>query len=164
MDLGWFCLSGVLSCYILWSLVWWWFIELQTWLIAPYKKPEHFQKENMIFNKHVSALRICSEHSIGMFKGRFPSLKNLCINISNPASHCFATFWILDSAVTHNFAIKCEAEERGLDEDWDVTQDPFLEEGLSTSSSEDENVVSGHSGEQILVTHLWNAREMSWST
>ncbi|KAE9388171.1 hypothetical protein BT96DRAFT_836679, partial [Gymnopus androsaceus JB14] len=64
------------------------------------------------FNNHVSMVRIRSEHAIGFLKGRFQSLKDLRVNISDEKSHKFATYWGLACILVHNFAMTCEEEER----------------------------------------------------
>ncbi|KAE9397025.1 hypothetical protein BT96DRAFT_823913 [Gymnopus androsaceus JB14] len=60
---------------------------LQTWVVTPYKKPEHYEPDNLVFNKQVSNLCICSEHAIGFLKGHFHSLKNLRLTIMDMDSH-----------------------------------------------------------------------------
>ncbi len=108
--------------------------QIETWVIAPYKKPERDLPENAVFNNHVSMVRIRSEHAIGYLKGRFQSLKDLRIQIDTEESHKLATYWILACVVVHNFAMECEAQERADSEDTD--DDPFIREGLSSSSSD----------------------------
>eukprot|EP00180_Rhodochaete_pulchella_P002428 Plantae.Rhodophyta-Rhodochaete_pulchella.ctg3716.p1 GENE.Plantae.Rhodophyta-Rhodochaete_pulchella.ctg3716~~Plantae.Rhodophyta-Rhodochaete_pulchella.ctg3716.p1 ORF type:complete len:118 (-),score=17.05 Plantae.Rhodophyta-Rhodochaete_pulchella.ctg3716:111-464(-) len=46
-------------------------------MITPYKKPLSNETENSDFNSRLSSLRISSEHTIGILKGRFQSLKEL---------------------------------------------------------------------------------------
>lgn len=85
-------------------------------------------------------LHIHSEHAIGFLKGRFSSLKSLPINITNAKTHKFSTYWIAAAIGIHNFALDCEAEERSADSDYDVAEDPFVAEGLSSDSDLDEGV------------------------
>ena len=120
------------------------------WLVAPYKKPERDLPDNEVFNNHLSMIRIRSEHAIGYLKGRFQSLKGLRIYIQDERSHKFATYWILACIVAHNIALECEAEERAEDED--VDDDPFIREGLSSSSesdSSDEEVPMYHGARSL---------------
>jgi hypothetical protein len=109
--------------------------------MAPYKKPEHDLPDNTAFNNHLSMVCIRSENAIGFLKGRFHSLKRLCINIRNEKSHKLATYWIAACIGLHSFAMQCEDEE---DPDRDTTNigthDPFIDEGLSSSSESDRNV------------------------
>ena len=60
-------------------------------------------------------IRIRSEHAIGFLKGRFQSLKELCLEICDDRSHKFATYWIAACVGIHSFAMQCEADERGGD-------------------------------------------------
>ncbi|TFY79482.1 hypothetical protein EWM64_g4525 [Hericium alpestre] len=107
---------------------------ISSWVVAPYKKPLRDIRENEVFNNHVSMLRIRSEHAIGFLKGRFQSLKGLRLRIEDEAGHHFATKWVVACIVTHAFAMQCEAEEK-TDDNFD--DDPFLAEGLSSSSDVD---------------------------
>lgn len=111
-------------------------IQLETWIVSPYKKPERDIPENEEFNNHLSMVRIRSEHAIGFLKGRFQSLKHLQLQISDKHSHQFATYWIAACIGIHAFAMQCEDEER-TEEDSDF-EDPFITEGLSSSSSDSE--------------------------
>ena len=69
-------------------------VQLEPWIVSPYKKPERDEPENEEFNNHVFIVRIRSEHAIGYLKGRFHSLKRLRLRISEERSHKFATYWI----------------------------------------------------------------------
>ncbi|KAJ7718732.1 hypothetical protein B0H16DRAFT_1599621 [Mycena metata] len=69
--------------------------------------------DNEVFNKHVSRLRIRSEHAIGFLKGRFHSWVAACVGI-------------------HAYAMRCEEEERGGDDLDSDNPDPFIAEGLSS--------------------------------
>jgi hypothetical protein len=84
-------------------------------------------------------VRIQSEHAIGFLKGRFASLKGLRIRILNEKSHKFTTYWIACCIGLHAFAMACEEEEllrEGRSKDqWD----PFIDEGISSSSNLDRN-------------------------
>ena len=108
-------------------------LQLETWVVSPYKKPERDIPANEEFNNHLSMVRIRSEHAIGFLKGRFHSLKHLRLRISDERSHKFATYWIAACIGIHAFAMQCEAEEREEGSDF---EDPFIAEGLSSSSSD----------------------------
>lgn len=109
-------------------------IQIATWITAPYKKPERDLPDNERFNNHVSMIRIRSEHAIGYLKGRFQSLKELRIRITDKKSHKFATYWVAACIAVHNFALRCEAEERVIAGDEDTLNsfdgDAFIYEGL----------------------------------
>ena len=76
-------------------------------VVAPYKRPERDLPENERFNNHVSIVRVRSEHAIRFLKGRFQSLKHLCVNICNEDSHIFATYWVKACIGVHAFAMQC---------------------------------------------------------
>lgn len=113
-------------------------MQLETWLVAPYKKPERDLPENEEFNNHVSMVRIRSEHAIGFLKGRFHSLKHLRVRIKDEKSHKFATYWVAACIGIHAFAMQCEDDERA-EGDEEMREDPFIAEGLSSSSESDDN-------------------------
>jgi hypothetical protein len=88
-------------------------------------------------------IRIRSEHTIGFLKGRFQSLKGLRISIKDEKTHKFATYWVAACIGVHSFAMQCEEEERGLEDDEEaVMADPFIVEGLSSSSDSEGNVAA----------------------
>jgi hypothetical protein len=108
--------------------------------VAPYKKPERDLPRNEEFNNHVSMVRIRSEHCIGYLKGRFQSLKSLRVSIKNANAHKFATYWVAACIGVHSFAMQCEEEERGDSSDDEAAMaDPFIDEGLSSSSNSSAN-------------------------
>jgi DDE superfamily endonuclease len=114
--------------------------QINTWIIAPYKAPERNQPDNEVFNNHVSILRIRSEHAIGFLKGRFQSLKNLRLHIKDRISHVIGTYWVAACIGIHAFAVRHEAEEKCQDPDFDKladNQDPFIDEGLTSTSGSD---------------------------
>lgn len=144
--------------------------QIETWMVAPYKKPERDLPDNEVFNNHVSMVRIRSEHAIGYLKGRFQSLKGLRVYINSAQAHKYATYWVLACVAAHSFAMQCEADERAADAD--IDEDPFIREGLSSDSSDsDRNVpVAAHAGRgqrlsaakakrESLKEHLFHALE-----
>lgn len=85
-------------------------------------------------------VRIRSEHAIGFLKGRFQSLKSLRVNIKNEKTHKFATYWVAACIGVHAYAMQCEDEERGTGSDDEAAMaDPFILEGLSSSSDSSAN-------------------------
>ena len=119
--------SGLLTCLH----------KIDTWIVSPYKKPERDLPDNEVFNNHVSRVRIRSEHAIGYLKGHFHSLKNLRLKIKNKATHILATYWIVACIGVHNFAMRCEEQEQQIDRFDTDREDPFIAEGLSSSSDSD---------------------------
>ncbi|KAJ6538041.1 hypothetical protein B0H19DRAFT_1270413 [Mycena capillaripes] len=85
-------------------------------------------------------VRIRSEHAIGFLKGRFQSLKSLRVSIKDKKTHKFATYWIAACIGVHAFAMQREEVERGAESDEEaVMADPFIAEGLSSSSDSSAN-------------------------
>ncbi|KAJ7128000.1 hypothetical protein C8R44DRAFT_779150 [Mycena epipterygia] len=85
-------------------------------------------------------VRIRSEHAIGFLKGRFQSLKSLRVSIKNEKTHKYATYWVAACIGIHAYAMQCEDEERGTGSDDEAAMaDPFILEGLSSSSDSSAN-------------------------
>ncbi|VDC03502.1 unnamed protein product [Peniophora sp. CBMAI 1063] len=121
---------------------------IESWLVAPFKMPEARHPDKESFNTALSHLRIRNEHANALLKGRFGSLRGLRLNISDEKTHKFATYWIVCCVYLHNFFLECEQNEREEDgEMMDPADDPFVEEGRS-SSSEDENAFSDDSNSE----------------
>lgn len=114
-------------------------MQIQTWVVAPYKKPDRDIPDNEVFNNHVSMIRIRSEHAIGFLKGRFQSLKSLRVMIKDEKTHKFATYWVAACVGIHSFAMQCEAKEKAELQESDDEDfiDPFIYEGLSSDSDSD---------------------------
>ena len=117
-------------------------MQINTWIIAPYKAPECNHPDNEVFNNHVLILYIRSEHAIDFLKGRFQSLKNLWLHIKDRISHIIGTYWVAACIGIHAFAIQHEAQEKhctdpDFNEFADNYWDPFIDEGLSTTSESD---------------------------
>jgi hypothetical protein len=85
---------------------------LQEWMVIPYKKPENAEPDNKTFNYHLSRVRIGSEHTIGLLKGRLQSLRQLRLKIKSAKDLEFANFWIHCCIVIHAF---CLIHERNFD-------------------------------------------------
>lgn len=69
------------------------------------------------FNNALAKLCVASEHCNGMLKGRFGSLKELRLVISDEKSAAYVFLWIAACVVIHNFLIVLRlADELGLDD------------------------------------------------
>ena len=79
--------------------------------IPTYKKPAADLLENKRFNERHSQARITAEHTIGMLKGRFQSLKSLRMMIRNKNDHALAVYWIRACCVLHNLLQTDDYEE-----------------------------------------------------
>ncbi|KAF8231832.1 hypothetical protein L208DRAFT_1275302, partial [Tricholoma matsutake] len=134
------------------------FSLVDVWIIAPYKKPERDLPDNEEFNKHVSRVCIRSEHAIRSLKGRFHSLKNLCLSISDKTSHILATYWVAACIGVHSFAMQCKEckwqYDNDVNSDLSAPKDPFIAEGLSSSSDSDVATTMPLPRSTIPATHL----------
>ena len=84
---------------------------LTSTVVVPYKAPLSANKENRTFNKRLSHLRVDIEHTFGILKGRWGSLKGLRIMINSQQRYEYSCMWIYACIVLHN--ILCD-----LKDDW----------------------------------------------
>lgn len=114
---------------------------IQTWVVCPFKVPESELADNAVYNECLSSLRIRSEHAIGFLKGRFQSLKGLCVRILDEKSHKWAGYWAVCCIAVHAFALRSEDAWRRsgaeANSDSDNTNDPFIRAGLSGDEGHD---------------------------
>ncbi|ODQ73307.1 hypothetical protein LIPSTDRAFT_290286 [Lipomyces starkeyi NRRL Y-11557] len=102
--------------------------------------------DNAYYNLILSQIRICSEHCNGYLKGRFQSLKELRIYITDAKSMKYATSWIRACIILHNFALVHE-ESLGLDKEnflmaWKAQQDKDHEEPEQEVRDEDVGIAN----------------------
>jgi hypothetical protein len=88
---------------------------MQDWLVIPYKKPDKDLRENRVFNYHLSRVRIASEHTIGLLKGRLQSLRQLRLKIKSAQDLKFANLWIHACIVIHSFCMEHETVSENQD-------------------------------------------------
>ncbi|EJF59387.1 hypothetical protein DICSQDRAFT_65199, partial [Dichomitus squalens LYAD-421 SS1] len=81
--------------------------------IPVHKKPASLRRENAIFDRMVSHLRVHSEHCMGALKGCFQCLRGLRVTINSPKAHFKATHWIKVAIILHNLIIDIEGEVSG---------------------------------------------------
>jgi len=77
-------------------------------VIPVHKQPASNLRQNTIFDKAVSRLRVRSEHCMGALKGRFQCLRGLRVAINGPDDHVRATRWITCAIILHNLVIDVE--------------------------------------------------------
>jgi len=128
---------------------------IQEWLVIPYKRPEKDVAENRTFNYQLSRIRVASEHTIGLLKGRFQSLRGLRATIHNVSDLQFVHLWFHGCITLHSF---CFMEEHGLD------NRDFLREGLAAEGElaiQDEGGVGDdlEGSRSIALTHAKDFRE-----
>ncbi|KZT64547.1 hypothetical protein DAEQUDRAFT_640236, partial [Daedalea quercina L-15889] len=81
---------------------------LTPWLITPFKAPRGKQltRNQERFNYYLSRIRVAVEHTIGLLKARWGSLKELQIQITDGVKLAYATMWIHCCLVLHILVIK----------------------------------------------------------
>jgi hypothetical protein len=111
--------------------------ENDWFVVAAFKKPtgHELPQDHEKFNNKMAKLRIISEHCIGILKGRFPWLRQICLIISEEKSSLQEILRLIDaSVILHNMLLCFGEEER---DDWidlddfsdmdDATQAPYLQ-------------------------------------
>ena len=74
-------------------------------MIPVHKQPASNHRENAIFDRAVSHLRVHSEHCMGALKGHFQCLCGLHVAINCPDDHVRATRWMTCAIILHNLVI-----------------------------------------------------------
>lgn len=75
-------------------------------VVSAYKPPNTGFEENSDFSTFLAEARVAHEHTIGMLKGRFQSLRGLRIHIRDKATHARAVLGFLACCVLHNILCK----------------------------------------------------------
>jgi len=89
-------------------------------VIGPFKEPNCTSPAERNFSYQLDRLRVKSEHTICILKGRWSSLKELRVALATDKQFSFAIGWVLACCVPHNFCVK--------------EGDAFPEEALSDKS------------------------------
>ncbi|OAQ34965.1 hypothetical protein K457DRAFT_67059 [Linnemannia elongata AG-77] len=79
--------------------------------IPPYKAPMADLPENTSFNYYLACSPVRNEHCIGVFKGRWQSLRELRHHIQKDDNMEQLRHWVLACAVLHNILTK-------INDDW----------------------------------------------
>ncbi|KAA1097917.1 hypothetical protein PGT21_023889 [Puccinia graminis f. sp. tritici] len=69
------------------------------------------------FNQHLSSLRVCNEHCIGLLKGRFQSLRGLRKDLNSAGTMEKITHWISACVILHNFLLSDQSPDVFTDVD-----------------------------------------------
>jgi hypothetical protein len=105
----------------------------ETWSVAPFKKPVNGQltADQRTYNywvskvsythlelneSHCLQIRIHIEHTMGLLKGTFQSLKEIRIQLINTKCHMIIIMWACVCIVLHNLIIRIEGDN--FDERW----------------------------------------------
>jgi len=128
----------------------------ETWSVAPFKKPVNGQltadqrtynywvskASHILHSKpgksHCLQIRIRVEHTMGMLKGTFQSLKEIRIQLVNTKRHMVIIMWARVCIVLHNLIIRIEGDN--FDERW--------REGLVRTGLDREHGVNGDTDEE----------------
>ena len=87
------------------------------WLCTPYKNPQAEIEHNRVFNQLFSSGRVTIEHTNGIVKNRFASLKGLPLQVKKKEHFQSVMEWILAILTLHNMLISFRDE-------WDDTDPP----------------------------------------
>ncbi|GAV03389.1 hypothetical protein RvY_13818 [Ramazzottius varieornatus] len=93
------------------------------------KKPAADIAENREFNAIHAGARVAAEHTIGILKGRFKSLKRLRVHIKGKKDLAWAVYWIRVCCILHNLL-----DKDPYDEEW-------TEEEANAEENEDDELV-----------------------
>jgi hypothetical protein len=96
---------------------------LRLGLTQIFHRPEKDTPENTTYNYHVSAIRVHSEHCVGFLKGRWSSLKDLCLPNDGEQGLKYATYWIMACINLHMFAMNHEDGQN-------MSKDKFYQDGI----------------------------------
>ncbi|RDX46160.1 hypothetical protein OH76DRAFT_1356611, partial [Lentinus brumalis] len=80
-------------------------------VIPVHKKPASLRRENQIFDRLVSHIRVRSEHCMGALKGRFQCLRGLRVAINSAEDHVKALRWIKVAIILHNLVVDVEGQQ-----------------------------------------------------
>ena len=128
--------------------------------IPVHKEPASRIRENAIFDKVVSRLRVRSEHCMGALKGRFQCLRGLRVKINSHEDHREAMRWITTTIILHNLIIDIEGVE-GTRREWEDSG-TSEEDGQGANRShgeededEDKDSLGVRKRNQLVAELLW---------
>ena len=97
--------------------------ENSWFLVSAFKKPRNAElpREQELFNDNISPLRVVSEHTNGILKGRFPWLRSIRnIVSSDPEDMKKILMYVHAACILHNLLLECEIPDEWIDRD-DIT-------------------------------------------
>ena len=86
--------------------------QLSQTVIPAYKAPAAYERSNAEFNFRLAKSRVRNEHTIGILKSRFASLKELRLHLYQKSHMLPYIKWIYSCMILHNMLSK-------LDDSWD---------------------------------------------
>jgi hypothetical protein len=118
--------------------------ENRWFMVSAYRKPQgvFIQREHEVFNDAMKPLRVISEHTIGILKGRFPWLRSIPCKITESDRSFRRVLEYIDCAIIlHNLLIKRDDvipdDWLDLDEFSDIDEDDVLNQAVPNDSPGD---------------------------
>lgn len=102
-------------------------------MVSTYKKPNNavIPREHEVFNTALTAPRVSSEHTIAIWKGRFPWLQGIRMYITEEKESLHNILKVMDATVIlHNFLME-EGETDFPDEWWDDKETSSVGDAIS---------------------------------
>jgi hypothetical protein len=119
-------------------------------VVVPYKRTNgNLSRRQSTFNTHISGYRIAVEHTIGILKGRFQSLRGLRINVNKDSGHAKVCQWIQACSVLHN--ILTLKDPWTQETDYVHHEDDDLEDSISQDENLDASRTTGVLRQQALT-------------
>jgi hypothetical protein len=106
---------------------------LSTRLLTPYKGPAANIPSNIKFNEYFSRARVVVEHTMGLLKSRFESLRGLRVRLRKKEDLKSANDWVVAVLALHNFLLQ-------INDSWD---DQLLEDSEEQMAFGGSNEASG---------------------
>jgi DDE superfamily endonuclease len=107
--------------------------ECRPFMVSTYKKPNNavIPREHEVFNTALTAPRVSSEHTIAIWKGRFPWLQGIRMYITEEKESLHNILKVMDATVIlHNFLME-EGETDFPDEWWDDKETSSVGDAIS---------------------------------
>lgn len=113
--------------------------ENDWFIVSSYKKPAHgtMPYDQELFNDAMKRLRVVSEHTIGILKGRFPMLRSIRMKITDPKrdSVTIINRYIEGAVILHNLLLQHNDE---IPEDWIADDDASAFDDPTRGMTEEE--------------------------
>lgn len=109
-----------------------------TFIVPAYKKFADGGEGKVEFNTLLGTVRVLSEHTIGIWKGRFPWLRSIPIKVSNKSSMLRLVRYVRATAILHNLLVRHEPPREWIlpEEPNDFLDDQFQARDLTPEQGE----------------------------
>lgn len=125
------------------------YYPVRPWCIPPFKTPTNGEltRQQKQFNYLLSSVRVSVEHAFGLLKGRWQSLKEIRIQVSDERARGWMRNWIKACFILHNLCIIFEGDHGdeegrrqmmtlGRDEWRDVAEQGGVGEGTAAEGTD----------------------------